>query len=349
MYVSNALIRAVVTELEREGVDGDELFEAAALDPKSLADPGGDLSIEDYVRLVSTAIERAPDPAFGLKAGWHAPTGAAHVVGFALVNSRTLRDAIQTFLRYSSLIMEGAAWSLTESSGMARFGYTNALVEGEVARFEAELVMSFLLARFGVPFIGTRAELEAACFCHPAPPWVEVYERVFPCELHFEAEQNELVFARAYLDVPQLCSDEWIFELLRERADTLLRARHSDERLAERVKDLVKYQLGLGQLDASLVAQELGVSPRTLRRRLSGLGCSLRDLYDETRKELACAALTRSDRSIKEVCYGLGFSEPSAFYRAFKRWTGLTPQQFRASSAEPRFPPSMALAGVLSD
>jgi AraC-like DNA-binding protein len=82
---------------------------------------------------------------------------------------------------------------------------------------------------------------------------------------------------------------------------------------------------------------------------LSGLGCSLRDLYDETRKELACAALTRSDRSIKEVCYGLGFSEPSAFYRAFKRWTGLTPQQFRASSAEPRFPPSMALAGVLSD
>jgi AraC-like DNA-binding protein len=91
-----------------------------------------------------------------------------------------------------------------------------------------------------------------------------------------------------------------------------------------------------GDTQADAVAREVGLTTRTLRRKLSLLGCTLRELSDEARQELACHALSAPDRSIKDVAYALGFAEPSAFHRAFKRWTGLTPHQFRSQQATGR-------------
>jgi AraC-like DNA-binding protein len=336
MYVSIAVVRAIMGELERRGLSSAAVLAECGVDPGLLADAGAEIAVADYARIVEATIACAPEADFGLSAGRNAPTGAAHVVGFVLVSSRTLREAITMFQRYASLLFEGSEWTFVESEDEARFGFVHPHVAGPVARFEAELVMSYVLTRISLHFLGPNARLERARFAHPEPSWGEAYARTFQCPVEFGASSNELVFDRACLDVIQLHADAWVCELLRDRAERLLRERRSDDRLRGRVKDVLKLRMPSGDTQADAVAREVGLTTRTLRRKLSLLGCTLRELSDEARQELACHALCSPDRSIKDIAYALGFAEPSAFHRAFKRWTGLTPHQFRSQQATGR-------------
>lgn len=335
MYVSVAVVRAILGELERQGIAGDWLLEACGITSDHLADPAAQLPIADYKRVVEEAVARSAIPATGLKAGWHAPTGAAHLIGFILVNSRTLRDAIRAFMRYSSIVLEDAEWTFVEAEEEASFGFVHPHVNGVVARFEAEMVLSFVLTRVGLHFLGPGARLREVRFMHAEPAWAEAYRCTFGCQVVFGADRNELVFDRRYLDVAQLHADASFCQLLCERAEQLMGERRSDQRLRSRVKDVLKYKLPIGQVQADDVARELRITPRTLRRKLGLLGCTLRELFDEARKELACEAMRRPEQPIKDLAYDLGFAEPSAFHRAFKRWTGITPQQFRAGDSLP--------------
>jgi AraC-like DNA-binding protein len=166
-------------------------------------------------------------------------------------------------------------------------------------------------------------------FRHEQPEYADEYERVYGCPVRFAQIANEIVFARRLLDLPQLHRDELLLDLLRERADQLLADTHATERLAERIVDGLKLELQLGGTDPARVAQRLGMTLRSLQRRLQASSLSLSRLIDEARREEACAALRRGDVPIKDLAHRLGFSEPSAFHRAFKRWTGMTPAQFR--------------------
>lgn len=334
MYVSVAVVRAVLGELTRQGISSDEMLPLCGLSPERLEDPSGQVSIAEYTKVIEEALARSSTPAFGLKAGAHAPTGAAHVLGFIIVNSRTLRDAIRAFRKYSTLVMEEAEWTFVEQDDEATFGFLHPHVSGAVARCEAEMLVSFMIARIGLHFLGPTSRLREVRFVHEAPAWTEAYE-AFGCRVVFGAARNEIVFDAKYLDVAQLHCDTAFCQLLCDRADRLLGERRSDDRLRDRVKDVLKYQLPLGQVQADDVAKALRITPRTLRRKLGLLGCNLRELFDEARKELACDAMRRPEQPIKDLAYDLGFAEPSAFHRAFKRWTGTTPQQFRAGDTIP--------------
>jgi len=116
---------------------------------------------------------------------------------------------------------------------------------------------------------------------------------------------------------------------LRARADQLLAETTATERLAERIVDGLKLQLQLGIADPAGIARRLGMTLRSLQRRLQASSLSMSRLIDDARREVACASLRRADVPIKDIAHRLGFSEPSAFHRAFKRWTGMTPLQFR--------------------
>lgn len=168
---------------------------------------------------------------------------------------------------------------------------------------------------------------------HPAPSYAEQYREVFGCPVLFDRPRNGLLFPRAALDVPQLHADETVCAVFSEAAERLLEAR-TRESMSERVRTLLRWESDLANVDVARIARHIGITPRAVRRRLGAEGMPLSSLIDEARCHVACRELRRSDTTIKETAELLGFSEPSAFHRAFKRWTGRTPAEFSRSPPE---------------
>jgi hypothetical protein len=204
MYVSVAIVRAILDELVRQGLPKASLLEAVGARPGLLSDPGGKIRVTDYAHIVQEALALAPTPGLGLAAGWRAKTSPEHIVGFVLVNSRTLRDAIHLYHRYAPLMFQDGVWLVAESGDEARFGFAHPHMWGPVAQCESELVLSFALSRFRRHFLGQHAPMREVRFQHEAPESQALYERVFQCPVRFGASTNEVVFDRTYLDAARL-------------------------------------------------------------------------------------------------------------------------------------------------
>jgi AraC-like DNA-binding protein len=328
VYLSINIVRAVVDELVHQGFALDEICAQAELSSVELADAYHRIPIERSTQVIAAATRMSRTAALGLRVGESAPIGALHVVGHILTSCANMREAVELFLRYSSLVFEGGGFRLVEHGAEGRFIYEHPFAGSRFERFAAEVSLTVVL-RMGLQISGSDKRPNEVRFRHGAPEYAAEYERVFRCPVRFDAAANEIVFNRRLLDLQQLHRDDLLCELLRERADQLLADAHDTERLAERIIDGLKLQPQLGSTDPAQVAQRLGMTLRSLQRRLQASSLSWSRLIDEARREVACSSLRRRDLAIKDIAHRLGFSEPSAFHRAFKRWTGMTPAQFR--------------------
>jgi AraC-like DNA-binding protein len=327
MGVSVVMIRAVIGDLKGLGVDPGPILAEAGLPMQALADvraevPGGVLE-----RLVCRAYAVTHDPALGLRIGARAPESALQMVGPLMLACGTLREAITQFQRYASLFGSGARWQLVEQGELARFVFAMGFRTPEAARFAAEYVAA-LTIRVGTHFHeSSAARATEVHFAHPAPSYAALYTEVFRCPVHFDAGENALVFPRARLDLVQPHADSTLRDMLREGAERLLLAR-DDRNTVEHVRTLLRYQSDLSSVDSARIASGLGLSKRVLRRRLAEAGTSVTELLDEARARMAYQALAHGSCNIKELAEQLGFSQPSAFHRAFKRWSGVTPAHY---------------------
>lgn len=342
MYVSIAIVRAILDSLRQQGVATPEFCSRIGLQPEEFSDPTHRLPVNRVDSIVRAAIAVTGDPALGLHVGESAPVGALHVVGHLLANSGSLREAIQLYVRYAPLIVESSRWRLVEQGDDARFLYEQPPVPDANARFHAELSLA-LVTKMGLSFLPPGKRAKVVRFRYAPPSYAAEYERIFRCPVEFGAREYEVVFDRQLLDVPHLHRDEPLCEVLKQRADALLASRNSDERMLERLRELLRYESDLGEVDLERLARRLGLGARSLQRRLQERGASLSQLLDEARREKALEALRVPEVDVKELAHRLGFSERSAFQRAFKRWTGLTPIQYRESAAmQHRKPASLA-------
>jgi len=328
MYVSIALVRVIVAELHRLGVSERTFFYAAGVAPEELADPTQLVPVGRYDDIVRVARRLSGDPDLGLHVGESAPSGGAHVVGHILYNCSSVRDAIALFIRYAPLVIEGARLAVRVDGSVAHAIYAHPEIAPDNARYDAESALALILG-IGKRFLHSDHPPYRVRFAFPRPPSIEEHRRIFRCELEFGTGVNEIHFNARLLDLPHVYRDEPLCDLLRARAESLLAARQSNDRLPERVLDILRYGHGLVDVDIDEIARRLGLSARSLQRRLRERGISLSTLHDQARKEIACSTLERPEAPIKDLAARLGFSEPSAFHRAFKRWTGTTPAEFR--------------------
>ncbi len=176
---------------------------------------------------------------------------------------------------------------------------------------------------------GATAGPSAAHFAHHAPGYERAYRDVLGCPVHFGQGQDALVFPSRVLETPLATADPVLHELLRRQAISLLRTARKRVSFVDQVRAVAEEELGRNTADQGSVARRLGVSAATLRRRLEECGARYSELLEELRKDVASRHLSECVLPIEEISVRAGFSQRTAFYRAFHRWFGCTPAEFR--------------------
>jgi AraC-like DNA-binding protein len=328
MFFSGVVVRPFVAALQGNGYDLVQAYQVLGVKPGDMDDVRARVPLAEMNRIVHRALRATADPGLGLTMGSRMPDTMLQMLGPLVLSARSARHAYTLFQRYVPLLAEGLTWNLAEEGEQAMFIYRCTGQQTPSSRFAAEYVLATTM-RVASKFVPDRnVRPTRVMFQHAAPEYADRYASVFECPVVFDYEFNALVFDRALLDIPHPYADATLHEVLTNLAErTLSQLDTQPQTLAHRIALLLQHDIDAAALSVRELAQQLGLTTRQLRRRLALEGRAISDLINEARQAHACAEL-RHGRSIQDVADRLGFAERSAFHRAFKRWTGQTPQQY---------------------
>jgi len=316
------------------GANEAELLRRADLSASSLRDPDARLSMRCYYALIEAAAELTRDAHFGLTYIETVTPAAIGAVGFLAMTSATLGESIARILRYYRVLADGERLSLEISGERALIRFEpwgpRRAAHAQVCEMYAFdfLVMSARMTGAPVPILEFDVRHERG------DGGDEPYRRVFGRAPRFGAAENRFGFPANVLDRPMPAADAALSRFFEGYVEKLDRALPQGS-VSDSVRRTIAERLCDGELCLAALARARKESARTLQRRLADEGTSVSALVESVRRERAFAYLA-ANLPIGEVSYLLGFSEPRAFHRAFRRWTGETPQTWRASRTSPR-------------
>ncbi|HVU04321.1 MAG TPA: AraC family transcriptional regulator [Polyangiaceae bacterium] len=313
----------------RRGVRRADLLDATGLGEAALGDPDGRIPLACLYDLVEAIGQATGDPAIGLEMPLGLEVDALDVLGFLFITSATFGDALGRMLRYQRIWNEGERIDLRVDGERVRMTYDpfGPFRPAHVLMAQAAICDFAVNTPRFVPGVA----FESCHFRHTRPNDPSRYESVLKLPVEFSAAHDEVRFARSMLDVPipdanaMLCA---FFE--RHASEKLSELPGAAERLVDRLRRLIRRQLPDGGVKAADLAPKLHMSPRTLQRRLQDEGTSLQAELDRVRRQQALYFL-ENGTAIAELSWLLGYAEPSAFHHAFKRWTGTSPEAWRAA------------------
>jgi AraC-like DNA-binding protein len=322
--------RALLAACERLGVPTDALLFAAGLDPTRVADPDARLPFEKVAVVWREAYRRSGDPYLALHAAEALPFGAYKVFDYVALGSSTVGHGLEQVARYFKLIHDRVRFTIekreTDVSVVLQLDDGSSPPSSYVEYTFAAIVLR-TRARWGYGWPLVRVELASA-----PPPSKSEHRRVFGCDFAFRTRGNRLVIARDTWETAVCTLEPPLFEVVRDRAEHAMRRLPRAASFAEIVEATLRRAIG-DELDLAQTATRLGTTTRTLQRRLADEGTSFALVRDRARHAAALRLLCQPDVSLGEVSFLLGFSQPSAFNRAFRRWQGTTPLRFRSGVA----------------
>jgi AraC-like DNA-binding protein len=327
-YIISSWIKAIGRALDAAGCNGTALLAEAGFDAEDLDSPTARCPLGNNERLWEMAVAATGDPAFGLKVASHIKQTTFHALSYALSASSTLKEAFERVRRYCHVGSDAVAYEFSRCGSDYHFLIKPAAhvpFEAIDALVAAHLRMCRSL--IGRDFSPLLVELR-----RPRPPRIDDFERLLRAPLRFGAEQNRLVIDGASIERPLEGGNP---ELARYNDVIALEylARIERDDIQARVRELLMHRLEGSEPSQEEVAEQLYMSARTLQRKLGDCGTTYKQILDETRHTLALAYLSGPQHSVNEVTYLLGFSSGSCFTRAFRRWTGQSPSDWRASAA----------------
>jgi AraC-like DNA-binding protein len=330
MSLSIMLLNALVEGVEPAGLASHDLLRAAGIDPHRLEDIDGRLDRAEYDRAQTAALDLTGDQALGLHMGERVSIRPFDVIADLASHAPTLRDAFQGFVRFHRIVCDGPDTAVYERDGVATVHYQFPRSTLCCNRLRAEFAMVGFL-RMVRHFAGPATIARAVYFEHPAPDYRDEYARIFGGAERFEHDFTGIEFEGELLDRTRQPQNDELYTVLESLAERKLSRVTREGGHAERLRDFLTSNALGDRPQMDVVARSLGISVRSLRRRLDEEGVSYTTLLNEARATVAKRMLDDPRRSIYETAYAMGFSDPSAFHRAFKRWTGMTPTQYRHS------------------
>ncbi|MFH8989220.1 AraC family transcriptional regulator ligand-binding domain-containing protein [Streptomyces sp. NPDC017940] len=323
-------VRAVLRGAERGGIDTVPLLQAAQIPPLLLGDDRARITAAQFARLFRELYRATEDEFLGLGSSRSGP-GTFAMMCYAALGCRDLGAAMERGVTFYGLFPGGPDLALTQTPDGVVFTVRNDLDQDF---FLAECLV-IIWHRLCSWLIGRRIALRWADFGHPPPPHQDEYELLFGCPVRFGAQRTGVGLDAHWLAAPLVRDEDALSAMLRRAPFDLLSRRDYGTTVAEQVRRALAVALRTSPRLPSLgeIAARLAVSPATLRRRLAQESTSYQQLKDAVRRDAAIAGLAEGREPIARLAARLGFSEDTAFHRAFRRWTGTTPGAYRAEGA----------------
>jgi AraC-like DNA-binding protein len=315
------------------GADPAEVLAAADFDPALFDDPGNLVSYRTATHVFRVCTERTGCQHFGLLQGQKSGLDALGLVGLLVKYAPDVGAALRNLVRYLHLDIRGAVTTLEADGKLAMFGYEIYALGAEATDQVADASLANMF-NVMTELCGPHWKPIEVRFEHRRPADLAPFHRFFQAPLHFGMQENALVFAASWLSRPLSAADPALNRLLRDKVEELEALHRGD--LPGQVRSILRTALPANHGSAEQVAALLSMHSRTLHRRLAAFGTNFRVLVDECRYEIARQMLMDTDRDVGHIAYVLGYADMSAFARAFRRWSGTSPGNWRARTPAPR-------------
>jgi AraC-like DNA-binding protein len=316
--------------IELYGIDSVSFLKEIGIEPSQLIEPKARISARISDIAFAKAALLIQEPAFALRAAecWHPSNLGA--LGYAWLSSGTLRTGLKRFERFAHILGKVSYRCVDAPDGL-HFMYSHGRGDAPYAYAIADFIMSLVIGLCRRNY-GDSLALLAAHLRRPQPDNPAPYQDFYRCPVFFDANENSIVLQHDVADAP-LCTGNHEIAATFDAILTEQLAKLTETDIPTRCKSYLLQQLTSGAPSEEDLADAMNMSRRTLQRKLGELGLTYSDLLDQTRFDLALRYLEDQERSVTEVTFLLGFSEQSAFSRAFKRWSGKSPSTYRTEHA----------------
>lgn len=316
--------------LKVSGVDTRVALIASGISLEVLSSPDCRLGSIEVDRLIRTIVAMTHNENIGLSQGAGLSKVFSNIVGYILMNCGTLGAAIEKYCRYEKIVDQISLTSLQIKGNDVLL--SSSTLENPLSsnRQFSDYKMAGIHS-YAKILSGERLVLENVYFTHSKPENTSEYQRLFGCSVHFGYSTNCLIFDRSLLNLPIIEPNEELLSFFELKAREMMASFVANETYTQKVTRIIIKEMR-GELPSiEKVAQELKISARSLQMHLKNEATSFSQIIVEIRKDMAIHYLKSHSISIDEIAYILGFSESSAFHRAFKKWTFMTPGEFRNS------------------
>jgi len=316
--------RAFVEAFRRLGYDVDGLLTEIGCPMSEFDNPDGQISCELTSEFFARTQQARPLKNLWAHLGAETPIGAFKLLDYLVMTTDTVGEALRQLARYFKITGAPCTVEIRDDEDPVRMLF---LVNGTALKQSAEYGVALNALRIRSETNGL-ATIDYVSFAHQ-PDDVDDLEQLFGCEVRVNGSWAGLAIPREVMTISLRRRDPILREMLEQQAGPVATAMPESDGGALDVRRALSARLTKGQPDIDVVARDLGTSTRTLQRRLASAGLSYQQLLDEVRRDSAERYIARTHLSIGEIAYLLGYSEPAAFHRAFKRWHDVTPQSFR--------------------
>jgi AraC-like DNA-binding protein len=325
--VSATLLSQIFIYLDALKFDTNAFLRSFGIDPSRVRSPDARIPIETYLQIQDEAAVSLKDPYFGLHVGEFAEAGSWSILGYMMMNCKNVGEAFEKSVRYARIIGNLIEVKMERQPRQSKLIFFSAPHAPEMSRhcFDTSFSTTICMMR---NFTGLDLHPLKVTFTYAEPESRTEYERIFQCPIRFGQRENSITVDTDIFDTPILMANPRLLEHFEKYAQDFLAEFDRRNEYTRAVTRIIIAQLDDEVLSIEKVAREMSIGVRTLQKRLEEEGVVFSDLLREVRHRLAKKYL-RENYSVEQITYLLGFSEPSAFRRAFKKWSGVTPREYR--------------------
>ncbi|MGO1750312.1 MAG: AraC family transcriptional regulator [Marinobacter sp.] len=327
LTVSRHFVHAALTGAERLGLDTEEMLRDAGISTDLLRIEMARVSSDQFSLLLQIVWNRLNDELMGLGPR-RARAGTFATMCALVIDCPTLEAVYRRAYQFSRLFEPMVTMKLETDNQQVRL-VTH--IEGDIHDPHYFMRESLLVLwhRLGCWLVGQPVELDKAEFDYSRPAHGDEYRHIFHCPLEFESDCTALTFDKRFLSAPVIRDKSEVVQFLKTSPADLLSRPDESNTFTGKIRALIGRDFAQPLPDFEWIAAELHTSPQTLRRRLKQENTSFQEIKDLLRRDMAIYYLGRQELSINDIAEKVGFTEPSTFHRAFKKWTGVTPGAYR--------------------